>query len=83
MYITAGRYDDSGWKVPIPAAHTSQPEYAITNDRGNTIAYVTAPPGVNLRRYLRQPVGLKGRRGYLPELSANHIVVERAVSLQR
>lgn len=83
MWINAGQYDASGWLVPVHATHTGQPEYAITDDRGNTIAYVTAPPGVNLRRYLRQPVGLKGRRGYLPELSANHIVVERAVSLQR
>jgi len=78
-WINAGQYDASGWLVPVHATHTGQPEYAITDDRGNTIAYVTAPPGVNLRRYLRQPVGLKGRRGYLPELSAKHIVVERAV----
>lgn len=82
-WINASQYDASGWLVPVHATHTGQPEYAITDDRGNTLAYVTAQPGVNLRRYLRQPVGLKGRRGYLADLSANHIVVERVVSLQR
>lgn len=82
-WLNASQYDASGWLVPVHATHTGQPEYAITDDRGNTLAYVTAQPGVNLRRYLRQPVGLKGRRGYLADLSANHIVVERVVSLQR
>ena len=82
-WINASQYDASGWLVPVHATHAGQPEYAITDDRGNTLAYVTAVPGVNLRRYLRQPVGLKGRRGYLSELAANHIVVERVVSLQR
>jgi hypothetical protein len=82
-WINAAQYDASGWLVPVHATHTGQPEYAITDDRGNTLAYVTAVPGVNLRRYLRQPVGLKGRRGYLADLNANHIVAERVVSLQR
>jgi hypothetical protein len=82
-WINASQYDASGWLVPVHATHAGQPEYAITDDRGNTLAYVTAVPGVNLRRYLRQPVCLKGRRGYLSELAANHIVVERVVSLQR
>lgn len=82
-WINASQYDASGWLVPVHATHTGQPEYAITDDRGNTLAYVTAVPGVNLRRHLRQPVGLKGRRGYLADLNANHIVAERVVSLQR
>lgn len=82
-WLNASQYDASGWLVPVHATHSGQPEYAITDDRGNTLAYVTAQPGVNLRRYLRQPVGLKGRRGYLADLAANHIVVERVVSLQR
>jgi hypothetical protein len=82
-WLNATQYDASGWLVPVHATHAGQPEYALTDDRGNTITYVTAQPGVNLRRYLRQPVGLKGRRGFLTELSANHIVAERVVTLQR
>jgi hypothetical protein len=82
-WINASQYDASGWLVPVHATHSGQPEYAITDDRGNTLAYVSAQPGVNLRRYLRQPVGLKGRRGYLGDLDANHIVVDRVTPLQR
>lgn len=82
-WVNASQYDASGWLVPVHATHSGQPEYAITDDRGNTLAYVSAQPGVNLRRYLRQPVGLKGRRGYLGDLSANHIVVDRITPLQR
>lgn len=82
-WVNASQYDATGWLVPVHATHPGQPEYALSDDRGNTIAYVSAQPGVNLRRYLRQPVGLKGRRGFLSELSANHIVVDRVVQLQR
>ncbi|MEY4568117.1 MAG: hypothetical protein RLY14_3087 [Planctomycetota bacterium] len=82
-WVNASQYDATGWLVPVHATHPGQPEYALSDDRGNTLAYVSALPGVNLRRYLRQPVGLKGRRGFLSELSANHIVVDRVVQLER
>lgn len=82
-WVNASQYDATGWLVPVHATHPGQPEYALSDDRGNTLAYVSAQPGVNLRRYLRQPVGLKGRRGFLSELSANHIVVDRVVQLER
>jgi hypothetical protein len=37
---------------------------------------------MNLRRYLKQPVGIYGMKGYLPQLSARQIVAERIVRIR-
>ncbi|MEZ6136684.1 MAG: hypothetical protein R3C53_17445 [Pirellulaceae bacterium] len=75
-------FDATGWLVPVHAASADQPTHAINNDAGQTIAYVTALPHLNLDRYLNQPVGISGLRGYLPQLQANHIQAERVVRLR-
>ena len=66
-------FEATGWMVPVHAASAEQPSHAITNDAGQIIAYVSGLPGMNLDRYVNQPVGLNGLRGYLPQLQANHI----------
>lgn len=74
--------DASGWLVSVHSAEYGQPEYALTDDFGGLIAYVQPAPGMNLSRYLKQPVGIYGVKGYLPNLSARQIVVERIVRLR-
>lgn len=74
--------DASGWLVEVHSAEYGQPEYALTDDYGGLIAYVQPSPGMNLYRYLKQPVGIYGVKGYLPNLSARQIVAERIVRLR-
>jgi hypothetical protein len=74
--------DASGWLVQVHSAEYGQPEYALTDDHGGLIAYVQPSPGMNLSRYLKQPVGIYGAKGYLPSLSARQIVAERIVRLR-
>ncbi len=74
--------DASGWLVQVHSAEFGQPEYALTDDFGGLIAYVQPSPGMNLGRYLKQPVGIYGVKGYLPNLSARQIIVERIVRLR-
>ncbi len=74
--------DASGWLVQVHSAEFGQPEYALTDDYGGLIAYVQPSPGMNLSRYLKQPVGIYGAKGYLPSLSARQIVAERIVRLR-
>ncbi len=74
--------DASGWLVAVHSAEYGQPEFALTDDNGGLIAYVQPLPGMNLSRYLKQPVGIYGVKGYLPNLSARQIVAERIVRLR-
>ncbi|MDZ4852806.1 MAG: hypothetical protein SGI77_26260 [Pirellulaceae bacterium] len=74
--------DASGWLVEVHSAEYGQPQFALTDDYGGLIAYVQPSPGMNLIRYLKQPVGVYGVKGYLPNLSARQIVVERIVRLR-
>ncbi len=74
--------DASGWLVEVFSAQPGQPEFALTDDNGGLIAYVQPAPGMNLRRYVKQPVGIYGVKGYLPTLSARQIVAERIVRLR-
>jgi hypothetical protein len=54
----------------------------LTDDTGNVIAYVQSSAGLNLRRYLQQPVMIQGVRGYIPGLAAKQILAERVVRMR-
>lgn len=77
----APRFDATGWVVPVHSTNPDMPTHALTNDAGRIIVYLTPAAGVNLARYQSQAVGVYGLRGYLPQLKANHIQVQRAVRL--
>jgi len=74
--------DASGWLVAVHSDNPNQPPFALTDAAGQLICYLQPMPGANLRRYLRQPVAVYGRRGYLPQLDAKLVTVERIVRLQ-
>jgi len=63
-------------------AGPGQPTHALTDQQGQVIAYVSGLPGMNLNLNLNQPVGIKGLRGYLPQLQKAHIRAERIVRLK-
>lgn len=74
--------DASGWLVQVHTSVPGQPEFALTDDAGNVIVYVQPTAGLNLRRYLQQPVSVQGVRGYLPTLAAKQILAERVVRIR-
>jgi SH3-like domain-containing protein len=74
--------DASGWLVQVHTTNPGQPEFALTDDAGKVIAYVQSTAGLNLRRYLQQPVTIYGLRGYLPSLAAKQILAERVVRIR-
>ena len=75
--------DASGWLVQVHTSYPGQPEFALTDDAGNIIAYVQSSASLNLRRYLQQPVTVYGVRGYLPSLAAKQIAAERIVRMKQ
>jgi uncharacterized protein YgiM (DUF1202 family) len=74
--------DASGWLVQVHTSNPGQPEFALTDDTGNVITYVQSSAGLNLRRYLQQPVMIQGVRGYIPGLAAKQILAERVVRMR-
>ena len=72
----------TGTLVQVYSARTNSPPFALTDNSGRTIAYVTPIPGVNLRPHLNHRVSIFGNRGFLTGLSTPHIVATQAVRAQ-
>jgi hypothetical protein len=72
----------SGWLVSVVTSLPGQPEFALTDDAGKVLAYVRPTTGLNLRRYIQQPVTVYGAPGYIPNLAARQIIAERVVRLR-
>jgi hypothetical protein len=78
----ASESEMSGWLVAVHTSLPGQPEFAITDDLGNVKAYVRPTTGLNLRRYVQQPVTVFGPQGFLPNLNAKQVVADRVVRLR-
>jgi hypothetical protein len=77
------RYDAQGVLKEVISRKSAKPAapFAVVDGEGQPLCFVSPSPGLNLNRYLNKPVGLYGRRGYLPELKKPHVVAERVIEL--
>ena len=57
------------------------PRYALLDETGEVRFYITPAPGVNLRNYLGQDVGVTGTLGFLPEQQRQHVTARRIIPL--
>ena len=80
---TGAAYDGMGWLMPIVTHHTGLPRYALTDDNGNILQFVSPRPGLNLRNYERRRIGVIGHRGFVPRFNKSHLTAERIISLDR
>lgn len=79
----ATAYAGQGWLVPVLTSRTDLPRFALTDAQGQILHFVTPVNGLNLRRYLRQQVGIVGssRAGRTGE--PGPLLAERVVVLER
>ncbi|HEV3003159.1 MAG TPA: SH3 domain-containing protein, partial [Pirellulales bacterium] len=75
------RFDGVGRLTQVVARDARSPRFALLDERGQVTCYVTPTPGVNLRRYLNQEVGVNGTLGFVPEQGAAHVTARRVVSV--
>ncbi len=68
----------SGFLVQVYSARPNSPPYALTDEAGLTVAYVTPYPGVNLRNHLNSRIAVRGNEKLLQGMSTPHILVDRA-----
>jgi hypothetical protein len=73
----AGRYDAVGILRPVVSRRPGAPQFALVDERGQVVSFVTPSPDVNLQPYLGRRVGIVGMRGFMPEFRRNHVVAGR------
>jgi len=76
-------YDGSGWLMPVVTQRRDVPQYALTDDYGRILKFVTPTPGLNLRRYLRKQIAVRGTQRSVPQLYRPHLMAERVMELDR
>jgi uncharacterized protein YgiM (DUF1202 family) len=68
------RFDGTGQLIRVTSAKPGAPQFALLDEKGNPSVYVTPTPGLNLRYYVGQQVGVNGTAGFIPEQRARHIM---------
>lgn len=77
-----GRFDAVGILRPVVSRRPGAPQFALVDDRGQVVSFVTPSPDVNLQPYLGRRVGVVGMRGFMPEFRRNHVVAGRVSPLE-
>lgn len=69
--------------MPVFSSRSGVPQYALTDREGHIFQYVQAQPGLNLRPYLRQEVGVIGQKRFAPDLEKPVLTAEQITVLNR
>ncbi|QDU57841.1 hypothetical protein [Aeoliella mucimassa] len=67
------KYDAVGVLRPVVSTKGNAPPYALVDDAGNVVTFITPSPSLNLQSLLGQRVGVSGTRGYLPQYGNRNI----------
>jgi SH3-like domain-containing protein len=74
-------YDAVGILRPVVSRRAGAPQFALVDERGQVITFVTPTPDVNLQPYLGRRVAVTGNRGFIPEFHRAHITAGRVAPL--
>jgi len=77
----AGRFDAVGILRPVVSRRQGAPQFALVDERGQVVSFVTPSPDLNLQPYLGRRVGIVGTRGFMPEYRRNYVVAGRVSPL--
>lgn len=76
-------FDATGVLIAVQSRRKDLPRYALTNEKGQIIKFVTSKDGASLAHLVNQHVGVLGQLGYLRKFNQAHVVADRVVKLQR
>jgi uncharacterized protein YgiM (DUF1202 family) len=77
------RFDGTGWLLPVHSTKRNAPPYALLDDDGNILQFVSPAPGLNLNRYLKKEVGIIGQKQPTDALDKPHLTAHRIVERDR
>lgn len=80
---TEALYDAVGTLKPVVSKRQGAPQFALIDDHGDVVTFVTASPDVNLQAYLGQRIGVRGNRGFMPEYRRAHVTASRITPLEK
>ena len=70
-------YDGVGILRSVISRKRNAPRFALVDDRGEVLSFVTPARGVTLDTLIGRNIGVTGTRGYIPEYRRPHVVVQR------
>jgi hypothetical protein len=85
--ITANRevrsYDGEGRLSAVKSADKPVAPYALLDESGKRICFVTPSPGLGISSHLNKRVGVYGKRGIIADLNEPHVLASRVIELDR
>ncbi len=78
----APQYDAAGILKPVVSKREKAPQFALVDDNGDVVSFVTPTPDLNLQPYLGQRIGVHGTRAYMQELRRAHVTAERITPVE-
>jgi hypothetical protein len=79
---TEALYDAVGTLKPVVSRREQAPRYALVDDHGDVVTFVTASSDVNLQPYIGKRIGVRGNRGFMPEYRRAHVTASRITPLE-
>ncbi len=78
---SGGPYDAVGILRPVVSRRPGAPQFALVDERGQVVSFVTASPDLNLQPYLGHRIGVVGNRGFIPEFQRSNVTAARVTPL--
>lgn len=75
-------FDAVGVLRPVVAKNGNAPPYALVDESGKIVTFITPSPTLNLQQHLGQRVGVSGTRGFLPEYRSRNIQTARVAPVE-
>ena len=78
-----GQYDAVGVLRPVVSKRAGAPQFALVDQRGQVVSFVSPTPDVNLQPYVGHRIGIVGSRGFIPEFHRAHVTAGRVTPLDQ
>ncbi|NOY42109.1 MAG: hypothetical protein GXP26_09765 [Planctomycetes bacterium] len=75
-------YDAVGILKPVISKREKAPQFALVDDKGEVVSFVTPTPDLNLQPYLGQRIGVHGTRDYMQEFRRAHVTAGRITPVE-
>ena len=76
------RYDATGFLKPVVSKREHAPQYALVDELGKVLSFVTPTPDLNLKPYVGRRIGVHGTRGFMPEYRRAHVTAGRVTPIE-
>ena len=73
----ATNFDGEGILRPVISRRRGAPRFALVNEQGAVLSFVTPARGVVLETLIGRTIGINGTRGFMPEYRRPHLVAEQ------